>query len=95
MKFIALLSLLVAGAFANARPYTKNMTCEQAADLVKANGAVVMNYDYSDRAGWLYERFVAHGGYCGSGEEAQAAWVETRNSASCFVGYVCRPNSHD
>lgn len=94
MKVLAIIALLGASAFANARPYSKNMSCAAAKDLVTANGAIVMNYDYSARAGWLYERFVAHGGYCGGGEITKAAWVETNDSASCFIGYTCEQHSH-
>ncbi len=95
MKTALLLSFVFASAVAQARPYTQNMTCEEANDLVNARGAVVLNYDYHPQAGWLYERFVAHGGYCVTGEEARAAWVKTTNSAQCFIGYTCEQRTND
>lgn len=87
-KFV-FVSLLALGAFAQARPTSFHMTCDQARSLVRQNGAVVMNYRYSNAAGWLYERFVAHAGYCSSGEVTRAAWVPTTDKDSCFVGYTC------
>jgi hypothetical protein len=69
---------------AQARPSTTTMTCAQAADLVQANGAIVLG-----TGGHTYDRFVSHQGYCGIGEVTRPAWVPTRDSASCFIGYTC------
>jgi hypothetical protein len=78
---------------AHARPSSWTMTCQEARQLVRNHGAVVMNYGYHEAAGYLYERFVAHGGYCWSGDQPRAAWVPTRDARSCMVGYVCEPYS--
>lgn len=72
-----------------ARPDTRKMTCAQARDFVVANGPVVMTYGYSDRAGSLYSTFSALPCRRGREESDVAAWVRTKDSASCYIGYVC------
>ena len=84
-KSIALAAVVFASvSVAQARPSTTKLTCAQAADLVQANGAIVLG-----TGGHTYDRFVAHAGYCGQGETLRPAWVPTRDSASCFIGYTC------
>jgi hypothetical protein len=89
MAFTAFAVVAFAGV-AQARPDTRTMTCRQAVEFVRQNSPVVMNYGYSDRAGWLYERFQSTP--CGGrgGEDGRAAWVPTLDSPSCFIGYACR-----
>jgi len=86
-------ALLSFASVAEARPSTYNMTCSQARDMVRTHGAIVMNYGYSDGAGHLYDRFVAHGGYCSPHEETRPFWARTRDSGSCFIGYTCESRS--
>lgn len=69
---------------ANARPSTLKMTCQQAANLVSARGAIVLG-----TGRYTYDRYVAHAGYCGIGETTQPAWVPTRDARQCFIGYTC------
>ena len=95
MKATVLFLVLTLGAVANARPFTQDMSCREARHLVRAYGAIVMNYAYHPQAGWLYERFVSNGSYCAAGESTEAAWVMTANKRSCFIGYVCRQSDHD
>lgn len=94
MKALAVLFLLV-GSVAYARPSSWTMTCNQARALVQESGAVVMNYGYSEKAGYLYERFVANRGYCGAREWAKPAYVQTRDNSNCRIGYTCEPSRHD
>lgn len=89
VKGLVLLSALLMAGVAQARPSTYNMSCSQARSLVQTHGAIVMNYGYSESAGHLYHRFVAHEGYC-RGEEAVRAWVPTTDKNNCFIGYYCR-----
>lgn len=91
-KFI-FLSILTLGAWAQARPTSFEMSCRQAYSLVQQRGAVVMNYGYSQSAGWLYDRFVAHSGYCEPGEYTVSAWVPTTDNQRCWIGYTC--HRHD
>lgn len=81
---IALLIALGASA-ASARTYTTQMTCAEARNLVEANGAVVL-YERPH----IYDRYVAHQGFCMYGEVTRPAWIQTADDNQCFVGYVCR-----
>jgi hypothetical protein len=90
MAFAAFAAVAFAGV-AQARPDTRTMTCRQAVEFVRQNGPVVMNYGYSDRAGWLYEKFQSRA--CSGRQNdngGHAAWVPTLDSPSCFIGYACR-----
>lgn len=87
--------LLLTGSLALARPSTWEMSCAEARELVQFNGAVVMNYDYSQEAGFLYRRFVDGLGNCGMHENIKAAHVQTVDSEYCFIGYTCEPRSID
>lgn len=90
VKGLIVLAALVFSGVAQARPSTYKMTCAQAQGLVQSHGAIVMNYGYSEAAGHLYHRFVAHGGYCSHHEKADRAWVPTTDRRNCPVGYVCK-----
>lgn len=85
MKSFIVLALALVSASAFARPNTQNLSCEAAASLVKANGAIVLS-----TGDGLYDRFVADERYCASGERGAPAWVPTKDADTCFVGYVCR-----
>ncbi len=88
MKALLVLALLSIPVAADAMPDSTKMSCAQATATVSNAGAVVMTYGHFD-GGCLYDRFVAHGGYCMHGETTEAAWVPTTDSADCFVGYRC------
>ncbi|MCO5142108.1 MAG: hypothetical protein M9962_03350 [Oligoflexia bacterium] len=85
MKTLFILAIALVSASAYARPNTANMSCSQANDLVQRSGAIVMSHG----ASYLYQRFVAHGGFCLGGEKAAAAYAKTLDSNSCKVGFVC------
>jgi len=89
MKSLFILAIALSSASAFARPSTTNMACADAAALVKAKGAIVLS-----TGAYTYDRFVAHAGYCGAGEKALGAWVNTADSDSCFIGYVCKNRGH-
>ena len=91
MKSLAIAALALVGAStAHAMPATYKMTCQQAADLVASRGAVVLR-----TGAHTYDRYVAHQGYCGIGETTRPAWVPTKDSASCFVGYRCAQDNRE
>lgn len=75
--------VLVAGA-AHGRPDSTAMTCAEAKDMVAAHGAIVIGTGPN-----LYDRYVAHGGYCAHGEVAEPAWIKTSDDDQCMVGYTC------
>ncbi len=86
MKSLIVLALALcsSAAFA-ARPNTASLTCRDATGLVADRGAVVMSHgNYS-----LYQRFVAGSQFCGTGEKAASAYVQTLDNDSCRIGYVC------
>lgn len=85
MKSMIVLALALVSASAYARPNTTDMTCREAAGLVQQAGAIVLSTGKS----YLYDRFVAHSGFCGGGEKAAVAYVETLDNANCNVGFAC------
>lgn len=78
------LALVSANAF-GARVNTQSLSCGRAAGIVQKAGAIVLATGEG-----LYDRFVADGRYCGTGETTAPAWVPTSETDTCFVGYVCR-----
>jgi opacity protein-like surface antigen len=77
--------LVAASAAAQPRPSSVTITCPQAAGLIAARGAVVLG-----TGGYTYDRFVQHRGFCLSTEATEPAWVPTRDTPQCFVGYRCK-----
>ena len=82
--------MTVAGANAQGRPSTIGMTCLQAGSLVARAGGVVLG-----TGGYTYDRFVANRSFCQPTEVTQRAFVPTRETPSCFVGYRCIEPSRD
>jgi len=78
-------SMLVTSAVAQPRPSSVQMSCGQAAGLVASRGAVVLG-----TGGYTYDRFVADQRFCLRSEMTEAAWVPTRDTPQCFVGYRCK-----
>jgi hypothetical protein len=76
--------LLATAAAAQPRPSSVAMTCGQAAALVASRGAIVLG-----TGGYTYDRFVHHRGFCLITETTKPAWVPTRDTPQCFVGYTC------
>ncbi len=84
-------SILVAVALSagisagEARQSTLCLSCDQAAALVRAQGAIVLSTGRH-----TYDRFVSRRSGCLLGEYADRGWAPTQ-SGRCLVGYVCRP----
>jgi hypothetical protein len=76
---------LVSSAAAQPRPSSVNMGCRQAAGLVASRGAIVLG-----TGGYTYDRFVADHRFCLRGEVTEPAWVPTRDTPQCLVGYRCK-----
>jgi len=88
MKRIALCLLLIMpldAALAQARPSTTNRPCSVNRQTVAANGAIVLG-----TGGYTYDRFVANRSFCEFDEGVEPAWVPSRDTPSCFIGYRCR-----
>lgn len=84
--FLALAaSLVVTNAAAQPRPSSVTMSCRQAAGLIASHGALVLG-----TGGYTYDRFVRERRFCLITEMTEPAWVPTRDTPQCFVGYRCK-----
>lgn len=85
------LSLTAFEAQAISRYEIGNMSCDRVQGIVRADGAAILRYRSTNNPSLtLYDRYVAHGGYCQANEEAAAAFVPTADTPSCRV-LKCRP----
>lgn len=87
MKSIALaLSLvcLATAASAQRRPFTPALSCGQTAQIISANGAVVLSTSPT-----TYDRYVRDRSFCLRDQTIDPAWVATADTPQCFVGYRC------
>lgn len=82
----AAVALTVGAAAAQGRPDARAMTCGQARALVQQRGAVVLT-----TGRYTYDRYVVSKRYCAFAETIRHAWIATRDTPSCLVGYVCVP----
>ncbi|MBX2996437.1 MAG: hypothetical protein KF681_16570 [Bdellovibrionaceae bacterium] len=89
MKTLIIMGALMAASVASAN-YTTDMSCSDARQLVKSHGAVVL-YESAH----IYDRYVAHAGYCMQGETTKPAWIHTADDDQCFVGYTCETRSSE
>jgi hypothetical protein len=90
MKTILSLLVVLAGSSAFAGyDYTTNMTCRQARHIVQSEGAVVL-YTSAD----IYDRYVSMQSYCATAEYLKPAWIPTRDTNECYVGYTCQTEDH-
>nr|WP_170316060.1 hypothetical protein [Microvirga calopogonii] len=71
--------------FAQNRPFTPSMTCDQARGLVFSRGAVVLG-----TGTYTYDRYVRDRSFCENNETIDPRYVPARDTPQCFVGYVCR-----
>jgi hypothetical protein len=86
-KIVCVLALLVAASSVQAqpRPLSLNMTCNQARGLVLSRGQIVLG-----TGTYTYDRYVSDGRFCLRNETIEPAFVPTRDTPQCPVGYVCR-----
>lgn len=59
-------------------------TCAQAQARVRNEGAAVI---YT--APHIYDRYVAHGGFCPVGDGTRRAFAATLDDPACLIGFVC------
>ncbi|SIQ77146.1 MULTISPECIES: hypothetical protein [unclassified Bosea (in: a-proteobacteria)] len=91
MKRLILLAafLLQTGiATAQIRASTVDRPCEASRRDVARNGAIVLG-----TGGYTYDRFVADRRFCERDEFTEPAFVPSRDSQSCFIGYRCRTSN--
>lgn len=84
---IAALTSLAAVGTAGARPSTTAMSCNQAQNLVRSKGAIVLSTGQH-----TYARFVRNGTYCAAAEYPVWKYAPTRDRRQCLVGYICSAN---
>ncbi|MGE4373660.1 MAG: hypothetical protein AB7E29_12330 [Xanthobacter sp.] len=65
-------------------PNTRDMTCEQAANLVARKGGVVLRTGEN-----TFDRYVSDLNFCAMGDALRPEWVPTRDQKQCFIGYTC------
>lgn len=89
MKRIALVLALVAAAspaLAISRYNSLSMTCEQARNAVRREGAVIFRYPSKRAKGMtLYDRYVVDGNFCDIERYAEWVNIPTRNDPTCPV----------
>ena len=78
------LTLVSLDAHAISRYNSTSMSCAEARGTVLAEGAVILRWR-SARGIQRYGRFVAHDGFCDSGERAEPSYILTQDSKSCPV----------
>lgn len=66
------------------RPDVRQMTCDQARDLVRQAGGIVLTTGQ-----YTYDRYVSDRMYCPTGLDIKDAWVATSDTQSCRIGYRC------
>jgi hypothetical protein len=86
-KIVCVLALLAAASSVQAqpRPLTPNLTCDQARGLVLSRGQIVLG-----TGTYTYDRYVRDGRFCLRNEMIEPAFVPTRDTPQCPVGYTCR-----
>jgi hypothetical protein len=93
MKKLALVlaaTAFVTSAQAQQRPFTPNLPCRQAQQIVLANGAAVLS-----TGTYTYDRFVRDRSFCEINEYIEPVWVPTRDTPQCPIGYRCRSGDLD
>ena len=85
MRKLAIWILLLTFAdAAYARPDVRTMTCAQAKALVLQSGSVVMTTGKN-----TYDRFVAGQPYCERPYVIRRAWIATKDTKKCQIGFSC------
>ncbi|WP_434053604.1 MAG: hypothetical protein RDA78_01475 [Roseibium sp.] len=81
----ATLMASVSGAYAQARPDTRQLTCAQAQALVKQRGSVVMTTGPT-----TFDKFVATSNYCSpDAKMLRPKFAPTKDNNKCAVGNQC------
>jgi hypothetical protein len=89
-RLILLVCLLLQAGVATAqiRASSVDRPCAASRQDVARNGAIVLG-----TGGYTYDRFVADRRFCERDEFTEPAFVPSRDTQACFVGYRCRSSS--
>lgn len=66
------------------RSDVRQMSCDEARSLVEQAGGIVLTTGQH-----TYDRYVSARMYCPMGLDIKDAWVATRDSDACRIGYTC------
>ena len=80
-----LLALATTAVTAQQRPSTPDQPCSASRQIVTSRGAAVLG-----TGGFTYDRYVRDRSFCEFDEGTEPAWVPSRDTQSCFVGYRCK-----
>ncbi len=78
-------SLFAVSSPAEARPDLRKLSCSQAQNMVRQNGAVVFTTGRH-----TYSRFVINKFYCDRWQYAHPKYSATRDNPQCQVAFECR-----
>lgn len=82
-------------AYAISRYNSQSMSCSRIQSVIRNEGAVILRYRSARNPSLpLYDRYVAHDGFCDFNKYAAAAWVPSSDSRSCPV-LVCKDIDYD
>lgn len=84
------ITLIATTAMAQSRASTTAMTCGQAQSFLGTRGAAVIG-----TGGQTYDRFVRDRSFCQPTEVTRVAFVPTRDTPQCPIGYRCIEPSRD
>ena len=73
-------------AAAQSRPDSLSMSCDQARAFLRSRGAAVIG-----TGPHIYDRYVSDQRFCPITEGPRPAWIRTRDTAQCPVGFTCVP----
>ncbi len=85
MAVLLAATLAASSAYAQTRPMTPSLTCNQARGIVFSRGAIVLGTGTH-----TYDRYVRDRSFCEINESTELALVPTRDTPQCPVGYRCR-----
>ncbi|PIP94401.1 MAG: hypothetical protein COW78_10430 [Bdellovibrio sp. CG22_combo_CG10-13_8_21_14_all_39_27] len=86
MKTISILAFLFLGInSAEARLNTRDMECQEAQDILKSNGTLILSHGNP----LLYSKFVANQNACAIDQKARTAFTISLDKTKCKMGYVC------
>ncbi len=80
-------------AHAISRYNTTSMQCDEVQYKVRSEGAAILRYKSKRTNMTLYDRYVAHGGYCDIDEYAKIEVVPASDTNRCRV-LKCMPRVH-
>lgn len=73
---------------ARARIDATSMSCSSVQHAIQRAGSAVV-YESAD----IYDKYVAHQGYCGAGERLETVWISAADTDQCAVSRCTNANN--